>query len=167
MKKNSNARNDGTGFENSLAGVLRCYASAGQMRVKKVSQPIKVFGPPGNQRVIHLENPFLDFVGAWTERGGRMIMFEAKSTIEPKLQLGSKLSDNQAASLHLWDVANAVSFLLWEHRGAVRLWTDWMIAEQATEWRHLKFERGVVVPAGLGFVLWDFRKVMLQIWPTT
>lgn len=166
MNKSRNARNDGHGFEAQIEAVLRCYASKQQMRVKKVSQPVKVYGPPGRQRVIHLENPFLDFLGSWTERGGRMIMFEAKSTLEPKLRLGDGgLSSTQAAELHLWDLAGAVSFLLWEHRGAVRLWHDQMIAAQGREWRHLKFENGVEVKPGLGFVLWDFRRTMLEIWP--
>jgi len=165
MNRATNARNNGSRFEEQIGTILKVYASRGFMRCRKVEQPIKTFGPPGRQRVVHLENPFLDFVGAWTERSGRAIFFEAKSTSEPKLRLGTGgLSETQAASLHLWEVANAVTFLLWEYDGDVRLWTNRMIAAQSKEWRHLKFENGKIIPPGIGFVFWDFRSVMTTLW---
>lgn len=131
------------------------------MRIKKVEQPIRIFGG----RTIHLENPFLDFVGVWTERIGRAVFFEAKSTLKDRLPLGNNgLSDKQLDSLHRWRVAGAVAFLLWEHRGECRFWKEQMIVDQSKEWRHLKFENGEPVPRGIGFVTHDFRVNMIRHW---
>lgn len=131
------------------------------MRIKKVEQPIRIFGG----RTIHLENPFLDFVGCWTERLGRSIFFEAKSTTKDRLQVGSGgLSDKQLDSIHRWKVSGAVTFLLWEVGGKCRFWTEGMILQQTSDRRHLRFEEGEVVEPGIGFVTHDFRKNMISHW---
>lgn len=142
-KLRTNRKNDGKEFERRLCDSLAYYQAHGFMRVKKVEQPIRMFG----RRVIHLKNPFLDFIGCWTERYGKMISFEAKSTSVPKLQTHSGgLTEAQMDNLRLWGKAMAVSFLLWEHKGEVRFWTVGMIGEQTWDKKHLKFEDGIVVP---------------------
>lgn len=160
-----NWRNDGRRFEKELEIICTKYAGNGWMRLKKVEQPIKTFGPPQARCVIHLLNPYLDAVGTWTERGGRMVTFEAKSTIKPQLRLGDGgLSANQMTNIHLWDHAGAVTFLLWEFKGVCRLWDNAMIATQSKLAKHLKFENGLMVPMGDGFLIYDFRQLMVEHW---
>lgn len=155
-------RNSGHQFETDLLADCAQYQKAGVMRLKKVDNPIKTFG----KRVIHLKNPFLDFVGSWTERSGRMICIEAKASKGPKLPLGSKLTTAQQDNLRLWERAGAVSFLIWNYGSECRIWTVAMIEEEAKHRKHLKFENGIKVPVGDGFLRWDFRKVMLRVWNT-
>lgn len=162
-KLRTNRKNDGREFEKRIADSLALYQANGWMRIKKVEQPIKMFG----RRVIHLKNPFLDFIGSWTERFGKMVAFETKSTSVPKLQTHSGgLTEAQIDAMRLWTRAGAVTFLLWDYKGNVNFWSHEMVEEQTATRRHLRFEDGVGVPLirndlkleAKPFI--DFRRVM-------
>lgn len=158
----TNRNNTGKAWEKTIEIIGIQYASQRLMRFRKIDPPLRYIGG----RVLHLANPWLDYGGCWTERQGRMVVFEAKSTKEPRLPLGSGgLTTNQMANMHLWTNAGAVVFLLWECHGRCALWNYQMIVEQGKEWKHLKHENGLPVGQGMGHVIFDFRQVMLKLWP--
>lgn len=170
MKAHANARNDGRRFEDLLERVLAQYEGAGFMRVRKVDPPTKVFGG----RVVFLENPFPDFVGVWKEAAGRMVAFEAKSTLEPRLEAGGArgLTKKQLDALGEWGANGAVVFVLWELRGAVKLIPPVRLRRFCHEITEAKGPRSfrwdepdlLPVPQGKGWVIADFRAVMRDLW---
>lgn len=165
MRMPSNRRNDGRAFETQVEAILRVYESKGLMSVRKVDPPTKVIGG----RVIFQANPFPDFIGAWTERGGRMIAFEAKSTLDARLEANGNrgITITQMRSLREWRNANAATFVLWEHRGVVKMVPDFRLRtlheahSKSIGWDDLE---AFVVPAGTGYVTADFRSLMLKVW---
>ena len=166
----SNRFNDGTGFEGTVIAICEAYEKARRVRAFKVSPPTVVV----KGRVIMKKNPFLDFVGSWSERKGRMLMFECKSTSEPRLPFGSDgISERQLKLLAHWGASGAIAFVLWEYRGAVKLITEGVIlaAEAGRQpdgkaRKHLKWDiDGFEVPGGQGFVIHDFLRVMNVLWP--
>jgi penicillin-binding protein-related factor A (putative recombinase) len=151
-------RNDGRHFEKDLQTICSHYADRGTALIQKVEPPVRVIGWGPQRKVIFLENPFLDFTGVWTAEGGRAINFEAKSTSEPVLQCGEDkgFSKSQRDALVAWRDAGAVTFLLWEYQGSVRIFFQCMIDAGLVERRSLYWENGLVVKPGTGFVFWDF-----------
>jgi hypothetical protein len=146
------------------------------MRLRKVDPPTRVIGSGAFRRIIFQMNPFLDFCGAWTERDGRAVFVETKSTSEPKLTVNTSggLTVTQVESLRHWHNAGAVAFVLWEYRGEVALLPAAMIIEHVkqivagTAFKYI--DRATVyphwmVPKGLGFITFDFRQVMAAVWP--
>lgn len=166
-------KNTGTDFETTLQGVMDAYKRLGKLRMVKAAPPIRVFGPPGRQRVIMLPNPFLDFVGTWVERGGRMVMIEAKRTREARLPLSdSGLKESQRAAMLNWTVSGAVSFVLWNHDTGNGLgntyfvpWAAIQKCLQLQERKSLTPEDCILLPQGNGFVLIDFLPEMHRQFP--
>jgi len=184
----TNRFNTGKPFESEIERVLIQYQSAGILRMKKVDPPLRYIGPG---KVLHLANPFVDFVGCWTERGGRMIAMECKSTkrkpkpnretfaeprlplgevfAEPRLPLGDGgLTERQVDALRHWSAAGAVAFLLWRHGDADTALIPWPAIRAvvaAGQRRHLLWSDGVLVRRGLGFVTVDFVAEMRKVFP--
>jgi len=155
----TNRFNTGKAFEKLIEAIAVQYASKKLLRLRKVDPPVRYAGG----RMIPMENPFTDYVGVWTERDGRAVFIEAKSTRDPVLPL-SHLTDKQVAAMHAWRVAGAAVLLLWECGGVVRFWTEPMISDQTIHKRHLKFNDGFIVPTGMGWVTHDFLESMREIW---
>lgn len=163
----SNRNNDGRRFENMLHATLTQYEGKGIMRVKKCSPPARIMA--GGKRMILMENPWLDWAGVWTARKGRAIIFESKSTSEPRLPLARSggVTENQLSNIHKWDASGAATFILWEFKGEVKF--IWGMAAVATEqggdksihWDNPNCEP---VQQGVGFVHYDFVKVMQEFW---
>lgn len=150
--------------------VCDAYDRQGRATIAKVDPPTKVLRIGGKPHVIQLRNPYLDFVGTWTEQGGRMLMFEAKWTSEPVLrilragQTGSGISHEQLVTARrFWD-AGAVTFFLWSHKDQVRFVTPTMVEATLTARQSLPWLEAHRVPSGEGFVLFDF---LTQIQPIT
>jgi len=162
----TNRFNDGRPFQTLIESILKQYQSAGSLRVKKVEPPTRIIGGGKFARkVIHLANPYLDYLGCWSDRGGRMVTFEAKSTREPRLPLWTNgVTENQIVALRLWEKAGAVTFVLWEHAGEVRLFRNHEIDATLAQRRHLKLEDGIFVPAGTKWIVHDFLQVMEDLW---
>jgi penicillin-binding protein-related factor A (putative recombinase) len=164
----SNWANDGRAFQEEIELTCGAYNLAGIATIKKVDPPTRIVGSKEDRRVIFLPNPFLDYVGAWTARHSRAIFFEAKSTSEPRLKLGSGgLTDSQINALGSWRLAAAATFVLWQHAGEVRLFTV-----EAIRWatsrgdRSLAFANGAPVRQGSATIIWDFLPVAAaQFWP--
>jgi len=151
-------RNQGTEFENELKLIFSAYKTQGRATLEKVDPPSKVLG----NRVIYMENPFLDFVGSWTEQGGRALFIEAKATDEPRLLIGGKsnsngMKDNQLANALAWWRAGAMVLVLWRFQGEVRVFTPAMAKHATMEngRRSLRFCDAHRLPSGYGFLRYD------------
>lgn len=121
----TNRHNTGIPFQSKIEATARQYQAANWLRLRKVDPPTRVLGGGAGRRIIFLPNPFLDFVGAWTERKGRMVVIECKSTSKPKLPFDSSggITTAQLDSLRNWHNAGAVAFVLWEFGDKVRMIT--------------------------------------------
>lgn len=161
-------KNTGTDFENILDTQHAAYHAQGRAYLEKTSQPIKVFGPPGHKRVIHLDNPFLDFTGCWIERGGRSIHIEAKVTGEPRLAIYSEtgLKVKQMHALHAWHKAGAAVGVLWFHQGAARLLTLTQIEAARESGRgSVRWERAYTLYQTKELVFWDYLTALGALYP--
>jgi penicillin-binding protein-related factor A (putative recombinase) len=151
--------NRGTAFERELGLLFDAYRGANRADIQKVEAPTKVFGAGKAKRTIHLTNPFLDYVGAWTERSGRMIQLEAKHTESPRLALGGAdgLTRSQWDAARAWDKAGAMVLLLWQYRDEVRVTTPHlaMHAAQINGRKSIRWADAYRMPAGLGFIRYD------------
>jgi penicillin-binding protein-related factor A (putative recombinase) len=162
----SNARNDGRRFEELFRGVADQYQHHRLLRLEKCDAPTKVLGVRPNVKVIFQENPFADWVGSWTERGGRALVLETKSTLEDKLTLGGKLSDNQIEWLGRWHAAGAVTGVVWEANFLVGFLPLGRIMDVVKSGRrHIKFAEADPVPQGKGWVLFDFIQNLRRWYP--
>lgn len=165
-----NLKNDGRTFEDAFQKTADAYFNARILRLCKVEPPVKVLGfNESNRRVIFLENPYPDWTGAWTERGGRSLMIETKSTCEGQLPIRQKgaLSFNQIEWLKRWHHAGAAVGIVWEwmNQGAVFIPIGQAVAIQKTGRRHIKFEECEPVLQGRGFVLFDFVENLRRWYP--
>jgi hypothetical protein len=152
-------KNGGTEFENILETQHEAYLAQGRAKLEKISQPIKVFGPRGHQKIVHLDNPFLDFSGSWIERGGRNLHIEAKVTGEPRLPIYSEigLKVKQMNALHAWHKAGAAVGVLWFHEGTARLLTITQIEAARAEGRgSVRWERAYPLRQTTPLVFWDY-----------
>lgn len=162
----------GQTFERRLELICDDYRRRGLADIRKVDPPTKTFGSGRATRVIHLANPWLDFVGTWTARGGRMLQIEAKSTEEPTLRIlkegasGSGITYNQQTNARRWAHAGAAVAFLWHHHGQVRIVTPAMVQAQLTQRYSLRWVDAHPVPPGLGFCFHDFLAVLAAIHPT-
>jgi len=163
IRKASNRFNDGRRFEGMVASTAVQYHYRKILRLEKVDPPTRIAGG----RIIFLENPFADFTGGWTERGGRSIMLEVKSTSDDKLPIGGKLTDKQIAWLERWHHAGAAVGVLWEAAGAVGfLPIGRIVAVVKSGRRHLKFSEADPVAQGTGMILVDFVLNLRKWYPT-
>lgn len=159
--------NQGKSFENEIETIARHYAERQLLRVQKCEPPCRVIGWGPNRKVIFLPNPFLDFNGSWTERGGRAVHFEAKMTEKPRLDIGHEsggFTRKQFDAMEEWYCANAVTFLLWQMDGKVKFVTYEDICRLTEDGsKSIRWEdAGPDVPAGRGFIFYDFLAVMRE-----
>lgn len=170
-----NRTNDGRSFQQSIITTLTAYESKNLMRVRKVDPPSRVLGGGKSaRRVIFMENPFLDFAGAWTGAGGRAVFFEAKSTSDHKLRFDSDsgLTTKQLNALRSWWNSGAVAFVLWEWRNVgVKLVLAGELAQKrdgaraGEEWKHIVWESvDREVKQGMGTRLVDFLPVLERLY---
>lgn len=160
----TNSKNTGKPFQSELELTNAGYLDRGILYAEKVAPPTLTVGGGARRRIIYQKNPFLDYVGAFTARGGRAVVFEAKSTQDHRLPLARDggLTVTQWQALWQWHNRGAVAFLLWQQRGqGVTLWT-WAMLHAAWESgaKSLLFEHGIRVPSGAGKVLHDFVSVL-------
>ena len=168
----SNAHNTGKAFESMISNSINSYRD--KLKMKKVDPPTRVVGSGNFRKVIFLENPFPDFVGCWTERGGRAVFIECKSTGKPKLPFNSDngITVKQMQNLHHWHSGGAVVFVLWQHNNSVRLVPAPVIFDAETantrhsSVKHVDWENsGTLIQQGIGMCLVDFLPAMHLHWP--
>lgn len=157
---------DGRPLQNEIIQIANVYRTQGVCVLHKVDPPLRVVGKRPNVKVIFLDNPFLDFVGAWKARGGRAIVLEAKQTEEPKLTFGNKLTDKQIAALRSWHSYGAAVGVLWMFGGEMRYLPIAAITARLDEGiKHVKWEHATEIPRGLGFITWDFMRTLADYYP--
>lgn len=170
----TNWRNTGKLFEREIEGVLVQYRAKRFLDLRKTEPATRFI----EGQVLHLRNDWLDYAGSWTERGGRCVVMECKSTTpeqhlegmerEPRLPLGSGgLTDRQRLAMLRWTDAGACAFLLWRH-GTRTLFVPWPViytVDRRMDRRHLLWSDGREVKQGMGFVTCDFLEAMRTCWP--
>lgn len=152
----------GKAFEETITSHCEAYRAQGRAKIHKVDPPSRVVGRGADAQVIYQENPFLDFVGTWTESGNRAIMLEAKSTAKHRLAIDTRkggLTRDQITAMRDWARAGTVTALLW-HRSdlqeikVVGLETiDWAVANGARSLRWADFQPCL---RGQGYIRFDF-----------
>ncbi len=167
----TNARNDGREFQGEIERSCGFYNSHRIATVRKCDPPIRIVWTPDKitkkpvQRVIFLQNPFLDYIGTWTARGARMLCIEAKSTSYHLLRFNADngFKDKQWAAMKSWHWSGAACALLWKFNGKVMLFTPAMLfAVEATKAKSLKHEDGLRVEPGVGSLVWDFLPILAK-----
>lgn len=130
-------RNRGKGLEEYLDVLNEQYEKRGIARIRKVDPPSRTVTVKGRPRTILMPNDWLDYAGTWKARGGRALIFEAKHTEEPRLRIARDggITQRQWENLLAWEAAGAATFVVWEHRGRIRVVTTALI-EQALEDRN-------------------------------
>ena len=171
--KRTNAHNDGRDFQTEILTAAEEYRFRGFMRLRKADPPMRLAGG----RVIMLENPWLDFGGAWTERGGRALFIEAKSTSTPVLPFDRDggITEKQMDEISNWRLAGAVAFVLWRCPLGCALLTGRDLidlralaaagsATRTLRWERVRDRSRIVQPGDRPEkVPWDFRKTMLEL----
>lgn len=155
----------GTAFEKSIFQTCEAYRSAGIATFHKVDPPTRVLRIGKATRTIHLKNPFLDFVGSWTELGGKMLMIECKFTEGPLLRLDhdAGIKASQIESGLRWAAAGAAVAYLWRVGSDTRLVTPAMVRAQLTQRRSLRWCDAHPIPQGKHFILIDFLALLRQL----
>lgn len=164
----------GRAFETALTEQFKLYAARGICRVEKVEPPtvMRCIGP-GRYKPVHLENPFLDFIGTWTAERGRTLIIEAKSTSEPRLACPADngIKAEQLVAMERWQDAGAFVALLWEYRtpdsADVRIVTPAIArAAKAVHARaSIAWDQAIRIPNGLPHQLYtiDFMTFFKQL----
>ncbi len=166
-----NQSNDGRAFQEKIQTVANQYKFKNLLALAKVDPPMRVMGSGPARRFIYLPNPFVDFVGAWTEAGGRMLCVEAKSTTEDRLPLltSGGLSQSQYDAMREWAARGAISFLLWEWKDQGVALIELNVLIEAVEairrkeqFKRIEWREQWKLERGIGFVHFDFRKRMIE-----
>lgn len=117
MRKIKN-KNTGKDLENRIVKISKIYHSQERALLYKCDPPSRTFNVNGKTFTTLLKNPFPDFVGSWTEKEGRSILIEAKSTQHPRLPIMCKsggLTVDQVEHLKQWHDSGAAVGIVWEH----------------------------------------------------
>lgn len=162
MKIRTNLTNDGRAAQEMVRMSASAYERQGRLMLRKIDPPCRIVGSGPARRVIFMPNPWLDFAGTWTERGGRMLILEIKSTNSERLAVGTGgITAAQCDSLLSWHQAGAACGVLW-HRG-----DDWayihpvqIAGEKSMSWIDCE-----PIPRGTGMVICDFLSVLSKIYP--
>lgn len=110
------AQKRGKEFESAIIKTAFNYERNRLLVLRKVDPPTVQFGG----RLIRKRSPFLDFVGSWTERGGRALFLEAKSVNQGVLPIGDRgLKPEQWNSMRVWHWAGALTGIIWRHSTGV------------------------------------------------
>ncbi len=106
--------NRGREFEKEILEVAKRYEADRSMTLRKVDPPTRFI----RGKIVMMANPFLDFCGSWTERGGRAVFLEAKRTDTDRLKLccAGGLTEKQLQSLRRWRSAGAVTGIIWRSK---------------------------------------------------
>jgi hypothetical protein len=154
-------RNTGKPFENEIQATCDQYERWKLARIRKVDPPTIVV----KGRVIMRENPFLDFVGTIA---GRLVMFEAKSTAEPRLPLVTAgISESQLAAADQWEAAGAIVFYLWRFGDATKFVSTGVPRDAlADDRRSVRWDnpRLLSIGQGHGFATVDFLPLVKVAW---
>ncbi len=175
--KATNALSDGRAFQELLKRTFDSYAAQGVAYIHKTDPPVRVIGFGPARKIIFQKNPFLDFIGTWTARGGRTIVLEAKAISGTRLRLllgkgkdgkpkkGDGITEAQLRNALDWSARGALVAFLWHQDGQTRLVTP----EMANAYAVASGEKSIPwleahkVPQGNGFALVDVLQAMAAL----
>lgn len=160
--------NQGRALQGEIDRIANAYRTVGIAKLHKVDPPCRVVGFGAARKVIFMPNPFVDYVGTWTQRGGRSLALEAKSTAEPKLPIRqqSGVTEKQFEALSEWEQHGAAVGILWGYKNEIRFVPMAAArAQLAAGVKHVKWDTATVIPRGLGLVTFDFIKVIAAYFP--
>lgn len=146
-------------FEHEIETSIRHYASQGILCLKPTAPPVRVIGWGQQRRVIFLPNPFLDFIGAWTECGGLLLAIEAKETSEGRLAVNNRnggVDRRQFDAMRMWESAGGVAIVLWRSPCGVRLLAMGDLRNAVAKGQRLRDTDGILVNAGPKWCPIDF-----------
>ena len=169
-KARTNASNDGRPFEDEIKCTAKEYERRKVLTLEKTVPGARIIGGGSDRKVIFMRSRHVDFEGAFTERGGRFIALECKSTAENRLPLGRPggLTENQVRSLRDWTLAGGVTGLIWKcPAGVLFLPYRDIQALVLKQKKSLVPEDGKPVKAGDGFLVWDFAENLRLAYPRT
>lgn len=161
-------QNQGKDLQNTILRIARTYQDRNVCKIHKVDPPVRVVGFGAARKVIFMPNPFVDFIGSWTERGGRSIALEAKSTAKPTLPIlqSGGITEAQYESLWSWRKSGAAVGVLWEYGQEIRFAPlEALRAQLDAGVKHLKWDNATPVPRGTGFCEFDFMQVLRAYFP--
>lgn len=169
-RKRKSVAGPGGAFEQEIESTAEAYQVAGLAYIQKIDPPVKVLRQGKKTIVILKKNPYLDFVGCWHERGGRMLMFEVKKNEKLSLPIGEKvkdgISEEQLDSATMWAAAGAIVFFLWSRKGQTRFLTPAMCRASYNSGRKsIRWVDAHQVPQGPGFALIDFLAILRVLYP--
>lgn len=126
----TNRSNDGRDFQAAILKEAALYESQGILTLRKCDAPVRMIGSGPMRKIIPMRNPFLDFVGVWTERGGRALFIEAKSTATHRLPINrdAGLTENQCNAMSQWSEAGAAVALIWRCQYGIRV-LSWSVIQ--------------------------------------
>jgi penicillin-binding protein-related factor A (putative recombinase) len=164
------AKNDGHSFERMVSQTAEAYDRKNILRLEKVEPPTRRIKIGKVWQIVELSNPLLDFAGVWTERGGRALFIEAKSTTgneSLRLEQDGGVTVKQVSALRRWHNAGAAVGVLWEldRRACAMLSHDKLVEVLATGKKSVRFEELPRVAMGMGFVIYDFAVLLRQFYP--
>lgn len=157
-------KNTGKPFEQQVANIATIYEHGGVLALEKMDPPTFI---DGQGQIGYKRNPFVDFIGTWTERGGRSIFLEAKSTDVERLAFGTGgITQRQIDALFRWAANGAAVGVLWDCRGNVRFISRARL-EKAIKlgMKSFSIEETTPVRQGIGFVLYDYAQNLREAYP--
>jgi len=170
MRTRTNAQNDGKSFEKIMTQIGEAYDRRGVMRIVKAEPPTFRMKKNGETIIGERANPFLDYAGTWTERGGRALFIEAKSTTDSTtlpLDREGGVTTDQVLALRRWHNAGAAVAVIWEvnrtHCAAIS--HDLLVSTLATGRKSIRFDELPRVSVGFGFIIYDFAQLLRQFYP--
>lgn len=161
--------NSGKPLEKLVDMIAKEYDRQHVARLRKCDPPTAYV----RGHVVNLRNPWPDFVGSWTSKGGRLLMVECKSTAEDFLPVGSSgVRDEQVEALTSWAVAGAACFVLWSSSDLSKLRLipiDTLIHRLTTPGAVKRIRDGQPgvwpVDRGTGRIVFDFLSTAALRWP--
>lgn len=156
---------DGKWLETLVEQMGAQYNRTGRARWVKVDPPTRNLG----KRVINLPNPFLDFIGSWTERDGRHIQLECKSTKERRLSINRHggVTEKQFEALNSWEKSGAAVGIIWGFENKIRFVTMALAHAVLSEGKaSIRWEMAYKIPPGEGILTpGDILKILGKVYP--
>lgn len=156
MKKNT-----GKFLEQLITTIGNAYEAHRILKLAKVDPPSFVVRKESRYQAFFKRNPFVDYIGSWSKRGGRTLAIEAKSTSKPTLALCCEggLRENQYINLHAWQNSGAAVGVLWEYDKTIKfLSLNKIMTILDTGKKSISFDLADEVKQGQGYILYDFEK---------
>lgn len=161
----------GKALEGRIKTVASLYEFRRTLMLEKVDPPSytsQQFVQGKSEAITRLaKNPFPDFVGTWTERAGRALFLEAKTTTDERIALGgsSGITETQLLNLQKWEKSGAACGVIWECNARWRFVTMRLMRETLSGGRKsLLWEWAEVIPQGPG-ILFDFVTNLRRAYP--